>query len=643
MLTMCRCHYSRDFPQNSQPPALIFNEPKEGDPEVLRYARYPAHLRYSLLGIASIRFKTISSLGMKVLYLVSGGHPLPCNQTLQRPSSEDISTLRPRSSFYRGNSPRTAGSPSTYNSPTTAKRRLPSIADSFDTRAEPVRPDLISAQKRMCVAVDFGTVLSGVACGTSANQVQQILWPGPGERYPRVWCMIMPGGLLRGARLPKIPPSEGLETLRNVQAPLGPHSPSIGAFYTLPRGKQPVDLITDYLKKLWENAKPRIRELGFTPDDLKSADIWISIPATWNVNTGEIMREAAYKAGLVAPQGSLQYDGGRDRLHIVSEPEAAAVHSSLWKELNLNPNQSFMVCDAGGGTVDTAVYRVLGNVTQIAERCASSGASCGSQFLDLNFRKYLEQWHTDRGIRLSQINLESYMHSFTYTQKIAFTGHVGHDASDAVLFFECYDTSDYDDAALPDYEFFAGQLLVPAHILREQVFEPVITKAIEVLEDQFSKVDSVDALLLVGGFSASQYLFDRIWDTFHLRLKDRIQSPRDPDIATSLGSAQYGLARSLVHRPLGRADDHGAEGLSNHIEGNIPPNGQKKVFKTHYLVVKGALLRKGVAVLENMTKFSKDSSDSLFVARLYASDSAEVEEDTSRGRSGTPCRLGNRY
>jgi hypothetical protein len=33
-----------------------------------------------------------------------------------------------------------------------------------------------------------------------------------------------------------------------------------------------------------------------------------------------------------------------------------------------------------------------------------------------------------------------------------------------------------DDAALPDDEFFAGQLLVPAHILREQVFEPVITK-----------------------------------------------------------------------------------------------------------------------------------------------------------------------
>jgi hypothetical protein len=140
-----------------------------------------------------------------------------------------------------------------------------------------------------------------------------------------------------------------------------------------------------------------------------------------------------------------------------------------------------------------------------------------------------------------------------------------------------------------------------------------------------------------------------------VRLKDRIQSPRDPDIATSLGSAQYGLARSLVHRPLGGptvvasksyvlgigADlaDHGAEGLSDHTERDIPPNGQKKVFKyvcmfpcanrtrapdrwliecprTHYLVVKGALLRKGVPVLEKMTKFSKDSSGKKTISSL---------------------------
>lgn len=36
---------------------------------------------------------------------------------------------------------------------------------------------------------------------------------------------------------------------------------------------------------------------------------------------------------------------------ISSEPEAAAVHCALWGNLQLKPNQSFMVCDAGGGTI----------------------------------------------------------------------------------------------------------------------------------------------------------------------------------------------------------------------------------------------------------------------------------------------------
>jgi hypothetical protein len=40
-------------------------------------------------------------------------------------------------------------------------------------------------------------------------------------------------------------------------------------------------------------------------------------------------------------------------------------------------------------------------------------------------------------------------------------------------------------------------------------------------------------------------------DAFHERLKDTIQTPIDPDIATSLGSAQSGLAENLIQRPIG--------------------------------------------------------------------------------------------
>ena len=71
-----------------------------------------------------------------------------------------------------------------------------------------------------------------------------------------------------------------------------------------------------------------------------------------------------------------------------SEPEAAAIHASTLSTLHrLRPSQTFMICDAGGGTCDTAVYKLIGQLSQleIAEMCARSGANCGSLFLDLRF------------------------------------------------------------------------------------------------------------------------------------------------------------------------------------------------------------------------------------------------------------------
>ena len=87
-----------------------------------------------------------------------------------------------------------------------------------------------------------------------------------------------------------------------------------------------------------------------------------------------------------------------------------------------------------------AICRISSSVTHIAERYAYPGISCDSQLLDFHFCRYLEEWHRERGVRLSKTNLEHYvMNSFRYTQKTLFTGN---DTNDG-LFFECYDTSGY--------------------------------------------------------------------------------------------------------------------------------------------------------------------------------------------------------
>ena len=79
---------------------------------------------------------------------------------------------------------------------------------------------------------------------------------------------------------------------------------------------------------------------------------------------------------------------------VPSEPEAAAIHASTLSSLRLRPSNTFIICDAGGGTVDTAAYKVLGKLSQleIAETCSRMGANnCGSLFLDLRFEALVRE------------------------------------------------------------------------------------------------------------------------------------------------------------------------------------------------------------------------------------------------------------
>lgn len=130
------------------------------------------------------------------------------------------------------------------------------------------------------------------------------------------------------------------------------------------------------------------------------------------------MRDAAIKAGLVQSARGGDVDW-RDRLRIItyvdspstdlhtrttdecfihSEPEAAAIHASTLSSLHrLEPQQSFIICDAGGGTVDSAVYKLIGSLSalEIAELCVRSGATCGSLFVDIKFEELLRRLCVD--------------------------------------------------------------------------------------------------------------------------------------------------------------------------------------------------------------------------------------------------------
>lgn len=86
--------------------------------------------------------------------------------------------------------------------------------------------------------------------------------------------------------------------------------------------------------------------------------------------------------------------GAGAALHLISEPEAAALYAlDALDPHGLKIGDTFMLCDAGGGTVDLITYTVssLKPILKLTEASPGSGSLCGASFLNRGFRKYLEE------------------------------------------------------------------------------------------------------------------------------------------------------------------------------------------------------------------------------------------------------------
>lgn len=63
----------------------------------------------------------------------------------------------------------------------------------------------------------------------------------------------------------------------------------------------------------------------------------------WSDKSKQIMREAAIQSGIISK------DDHRDRLMLISEPEAAALYcEKTCDKFNMQHGDEFMICDAGG-------------------------------------------------------------------------------------------------------------------------------------------------------------------------------------------------------------------------------------------------------------------------------------------------------
>ncbi|KAL8756092.1 MAG: hypothetical protein Q9184_004603 [Pyrenodesmia sp. 2 TL-2023] len=390
------------------------------------------------------------------------------------------------------------------------------------------------------MAVDFGTTYSGLAWAQTRkpeNQSTVIQWPDAtsggleGATSDKVPTEILynADGFKWGFQIGEfgqrhqwfklgLDPSQSRGS--SALATQYPDSNAAPPIY----GYGPEKLVEDYLTALRSHAERVIRhkipESALTSTPIEFV---ITVPAVWSDRAQASTRRCAEKAGM----------GTGASLHIITEPEAAAMYAlDAMDPHNIKVGDTFVLCDAGGGTVDLISYKVaaLKPSLQISEAAPGSGSLCGSTFLNRIFRKFLEDklgsdpnWDEDV--------VEEAMKRFEVTVKRAFSGNPTDEYQIPV--------PGLSDSVVRGVR--RGRLRLTGSDV-DAIFEPVVKEVIALVEGQIKTTKApIKAVLMVGGFGQSVYLRDRIRQAVASRGIEVMQSPNGWT-AVVRGALMKGLA-----------------------------------------------------------------------------------------------------
>jgi molecular chaperone DnaK (HSP70) len=271
-------------------------------------------------------------------------------------------------------------------------------------------------------------------------------------------------------------------------------------------GKTVSDAVADYLTALHGHTMETLgRRYGEQFMRRTNVEFVLTVPAVWSDSAKNATLIAAERAGM----------GKVGSLKIISEPEAAAVYTLKAIQPNhLQIGDNFIVCDAGGGTVDLIAYKITGlNPLRVEESAVGTGGLCGSAFLNYRFEDHVK----------SRIGDEAYQ---AMREKKAKTWNMG------LKYFEEFvkrNFNDEDDTdmnvpfpGLPDNEeagLDCGFLTMSTQQVRS-IVDPVVKEVIALVEGQVDCIRErgglVSGIILVGGFGQSNYMYKQMKAHFNV-------------------------------------------------------------------------------------------------------------------------------
>jgi molecular chaperone DnaK (HSP70) len=129
-------------------------------------------------------------------------------------------------------------------------------------------------------------------------------------------------------------------------------------------GKDVQTALSDYLTEVIKHARQTLSDrYGQYFLSTTRLEFVLTVPAIWSDTAQRATKAVAERAGI------------REEIRMISEPEAAAVYTLQAIQPNhLKEGDNFIVCDAGGGTVDLISYEILRvNPLKVTESVGGTG------------------------------------------------------------------------------------------------------------------------------------------------------------------------------------------------------------------------------------------------------------------------------
>ncbi|KAI9795467.1 MAG: hypothetical protein M1835_005699 [Candelina submexicana] len=266
-----------------------------------------------------------------------------------------------------------------------------------------------------------------------------------------------------------------------------------------------MDAVSDYLTQLYIHTMDTLtRRYGESFMSITKVEFVLTVPAVWSDAAKNATLQAAERAGM----------GSRHDLRLISEPEAAAVYTLKAIQPNhLKIGDNFIVCDAGGGTVDLISYRITEvSPLRVEESAVGTGGLCGSAFLNYRFEDHVRtRIGKERYDNMKEKKPKTWQMGLKYFEEFVKRNFNEEEHQEVNVPFP----------GLPDDEeagLDSGFLVMNAEEVKA-LFEPVIKEVCDLVEGQVDgirrKGGTVSGIVLVGGFGQSNYLYNRLKSHFN--------------------------------------------------------------------------------------------------------------------------------